>query len=152
MEVEPDRHLDLQAQIAARKRRLAAQRARRQPEPDRPDGVQIEVPNVEETPDEWRSYVALTSPLNPFNREPNNPLRNAKGFYSDASNRLKFPILRRLALKFLSAPASEASCEKIFSALKIVVGTDRQSLKPDVAEVQSLLKLNSKKIEMFNFF
>lgn len=132
--------------IASRKRRLAAQRSRRQPQP---------VPgNLQEAPlpelDEWRNYLAISSASNDFNKGAN-PLRSVKAFYTNPAHSLNFPILRRLASKYLAAPASESSCEKTFSALKVVVGEHRHSLNPEVAEVQTLLKINASKLVKYGW-
>jgi hypothetical protein len=78
-------------------------------------------------------------------------LRNVTAFYCDFDNMNRFPTLRGLALKYLGVPASESCCEKIFSAVKAVVGDVRHSLAPGSVESQTLLKINGWKLVQKKF-
>jgi hypothetical protein len=55
----------------------------------------------------------------------------------------QLPNLSKLARKYLGIPASQASCERIFSITKNDITETRTSMKPDLAE--ALLMLRKKK-------
>jgi len=52
-------------------------------------------------------------------------------------------LIGKLARKYLGIPASQASCERIFSISKNDITETRTSMKPDLAE--ALLMLRKKK-------
>lgn len=139
-----DRQLTIHELIEAQRRRNAAQRTR-QVGQDRAGPIAA-LPAVLDVadPDEWLRYISYTTPAHEINQR-DHPLRSVKAFYSNAEIRALFPTICALALKYLSLPASEACCEKIFSAVKAVVGDGRQSLKPEIVEILTLLKINARK-------
>lgn len=141
---EDDQILTLEDRIEMRKRQLASQRSRRQPQPPQVDAAEQPLPA--DDPPEWSQFVAMTSARHEFNRIENRALRRFEIFYSDPNHSRQFPTIKRLAFKYCGAPASESSCEKTFSAVTVVVGDYRQSLAPETVEIQSLLKINGPKL------
>ena len=52
--------------------------------------------------------------------------------------KLRYPLLYRIALDFLSIPATSCECERAFSRAKRTITMDRNSLSPDTIEALQL--------------
>ncbi len=59
------------------------------------------------------------------------------------NNQFQFPVLAKLAMMYLGIPASQASCERLFSIAKNDITETRTSMLPDL--VESLLFLRKKR-------
>ncbi|KAA6360012.1 MAG: hypothetical protein EZS28_044460 [Streblomastix strix] len=70
-------------------------------------------------------------------------LSGSKAFWEDYKDKDKnsSKILADLALRLLSTGASEASCERVFSRMKFIVGQRRFNLK--LKRIVSLLSIMS---------
>ena len=58
-------------------------------------------------------------------------------------NRLKFPCLFQLALKFLSIPASSGPVERLFSYAGYIIRPHRTRLSPKNLELTTILRCNT---------
>lgn len=63
-------------------------------------------------------------------------------------NQQNFPILSKLAKKYLSMPISSAPSERVWSITKYIVGTTRQSLLAEKVAKLSFLKCNINEVEI----
>lgn len=71
-------------------------------------------------------------------------LSNQASFAADPSKYFSsLPLIRELAMDVLSAPAGEASCERIFSLAGKLVGKNRASLSPTSLSNLCFLKRNT---------
>ena len=64
--------------------------------------------------------------------------------YWNAENEIKWPLLAKLSRRFLSAPATSAESERLFSTAGIIVDDLRKSLKAENLEMLLFLHHNLK--------
>ena len=93
---------------------------------------------------EWTQYLALVNPTHPNNARTVKPQHVAE-YYRATATQVQLPTMCSLAGKWLGCPASQASCERVFSSMNIVVVATRLSLSPDIVEIQTLFRLNARK-------
>jgi hypothetical protein len=98
----------------------------------------------EDLPLEWTQYLALVSPTHPKNARAAQPQPTSE-FYRAPVTQIQFPTVSSMAEKWLGCPASQASCERVFSSLNLIVDETHQSLSPEIVEIQSLFRVNGRK-------
>ena len=62
-------------------------------------------------------------------------------FWNDPINTAKFPHLKNLAMKFLSAPATSSESERLFSTAKLAVGDLRTRISQENLESNYLFTI-----------
>uniref|UniRef100_A0A914LA81 HAT C-terminal dimerisation domain-containing protein n=1 Tax=Meloidogyne incognita TaxID=6306 RepID=A0A914LA81_MELIC len=69
------------------------------------------------------------------------------GFWT-GDNTVKWPILSKIATRFLSAPCTSAEAERLFSSAGLIINNLRKSLLQENAEMLLFLHHN---LEIYNF-
>ena len=69
------------------------------------------------------------------------------GFWT-VDNTVKWPILSKIATRFLSAPCTSAEAERLFSSAGLIINNLRKSLLQENAEMLLFLHHN---LEIYNF-
>ena len=59
---------------------------------------------------------------------------------------VEFPRLSKMAFNILPIPQTSCDCERVFSESKLVVGTQRHSLKDDSIEMLEFLKFRQREL------
>ena len=59
-------------------------------------------------------------------------------------NEHRYPVLSKVARKYLGIPASSVPCERLFSSAGRIISKQRALLKPDTAEMMIYLRANLK--------
>lgn len=76
--------------------------------------------------------------------------REPKVFWNSPDS-TKMPNIRVLMFRYLSIPASEGSCERVFSAAGVVIGDDRHLLDPKAVDCQACIAVNGRLLTKYGF-